>query len=58
MMISSGNNQFFYNGLFHEIDKIPYLPNTKVGYQIQTLDGEKYFITHTTSSYLVVVSTS
>lgn len=52
MMISSGNNPFFYNGLFHEIEKIPYLPNTKVGYQIQTLDGEKYFITHTTSSYV------
>ncbi|UQZ76249.1 two-component sensor histidine kinase [Niallia circulans] len=52
MMISGEDNQFFYKGIFKEIENIPYLPNQKVGYEIQSIGGQKYFITHTSSSYV------
>ncbi|WP_400243148.1 sensor histidine kinase [Niallia sp. JL1B1071] len=52
MMISSDTNQFFYKGSSIELEKIPYLPKTKVGYQITTIKSKKYFITHSTSSHV------
>ncbi|HEO8421039.1 MAG: histidine kinase [Niallia sp.] len=52
MMISSDTNRFFYKGSSIELEKIPYLPKTEVGYQIRTIKGKKYFITHSTSSHV------
>lgn len=52
MMISSDTNRFFYKDSSIELEKIPYLPKTEVGYQIRTIKGKKYFITHSTSSHV------
>lgn len=52
MMISSDTNRFFYKGSSIELEKIPYSPKTEVGYQIRTIKGKKYFITHSTSSHV------
>ncbi|SLL35692.1 putative regulator of cell autolysis [Mycobacteroides abscessus subsp. abscessus] len=52
MMISSDANRFFYKGSSIELEKIPYSPKTEVGYQIRTIKGKKYFITHSTSSHV------
>lgn len=52
MMISSDNNHFFYKGSLSEIETIPYLPKTKVGYQVTTIKGKQYFITHSSSSHV------
>lgn len=52
MMISSDDNQFFYKGSLSEIETIPYSPKTKVGYQVTTIKGKQYFITHSSSSHV------